>query len=325
MSNPLLISGFIGYGDAIYMRPFIHTALHELGREVFVKTPWPSAFYDFWSHPHFHLCKRSDHRRLPVTHQRSMEHPAFRTIWEGEPRRYTPVTFRYYNAGLRTHGNIIECYRGWWSRAGLPASAVDPATMRFGGPHPEWSRQASGWGSQQTHGRPLALVKGLSLRGEWTARSRLPDHRVYQRVADMVRAAGRKTVVFGTPARGEWEEHEVVGDTRMDWPWDHPGVLQEAIRQSDTLVGWPSFLLPLAVALGHPRTIMVWGGYFPREHLLHPDFQHTLHYVEPEMVCSCFQLDHTCRKEIAIERIAETVAKALAEESTPGGGAPGVR
>ena len=157
MTHPLLIGGFIGYGDNLYKRPFIHHALHNLGREVFIRTAWPSAFYDFMAHPRFHICKQTNRPRMPAAHFRAMNSPAFKSWWSPLPIEYQQIRLMYTARGVRRHGNFLSCFEQQWQRHGLSLDGLDYNTIRFGEPHPAWARQVVITSSEVVCGSAFAV------------------------------------------------------------------------------------------------------------------------------------------------------------------------
>lgn len=287
--KPILFSGFVGYGDSIYRRPFVRHAL-KMGREVYVKTAWPSAFYDM---PEVRLVKL-DRPKLPsAAHSRSMNHAVWKHLWTTPPPGVEEVRLIYRRQGMHKFGSILECYARHYGYEGVVMDDI-----AFGAPEPRWTREADLWMMRQSIIKPIALVKSPAIRFRWSARARLPDPRVYQEAVNAFRAKGFRTVAFGADAPGEWDEYAIEVDERVSWPWDHPGILQEVVRQAKVVIGFPSFLLPLTLALQHQGTLMVWGGYQKRERLTHPLLRDPLYYLEPEQVCDCFKLNHDCVRRI---------------------------
>ena len=127
-----------------------------------------------------------------------------------------------------------------------------------------------------------------------------------------VQAAGYYTLGLSASTPGdEWDTCDLPVSETVAWPFQHAGILQEVFRQTPLVVGWPSFMVPLLVALQHQHALLVWGGYTRKESLLHPTLEHGLTFAEPPVVCCCHRLQHKCAKEIhsaVIEKAVEGAA-----------------
>jgi hypothetical protein len=152
--------------------------------------------------------------------------------------------------------------------------------------------------------KPICIVKYPTLRKEWLTETRLPKVEYIQLLLD--RCKGEYYFIsVADIARGVDDYYgDLKGiDLRLDVVdiWVTVGL----VYLSDMVIAWPSFFLPLCIALRR-NAFFIFGGYCKPEHYVNwrMDLSH-FGQVSPIPFCDCFKHRHNCNKEIEEERIIE--------------------
>lgn len=253
MTRALHLVGMHGLGDCIHQRALVQ-ALLDLGREVWLETPWPSVYWE----------KRGLQRgSLQLIHKRS----ALRTQAKNAarqradfdagrpPRGCEQRQVSYAPAAVRSEGSVLA--------AMLQPFGFDVdrhGDFRLGVPV-AWRDQVAEIVAAAA-GRPILVLRPLNERKEWsgcTARNPHFDHwrRLFATIRDDF-----FVVSVGDFERGkEWH----VGPRLAADREYHEGqlvfeALAALVRAAALTFAAPGFLTILAQAVGTP-SVTVYGGY----------------------------------------------------------------
>ena len=290
---PLVIVAMQGLGDGIYQRPFIRAQAEARG-EVWVYTPWPQLYRDL---PRVHCCAPSG---TALRTQRKNQDRTDFTGWRRAPGRAERIR-PFYN-GRRPILDALE-----------ESCPLEGRPFRFDLPDFGSCPVDSG-------GKPIAVIRPVTLRKEWPNSARAADPRYIARAAEILMDLGFHVVsvadVHGAreyyvdpvpPAHERYDQGELVVER-----------LLALVRHAAVVVGGVGWIVPAAIAAGVPL-VCIGGGqglHNAPEVLTDPvrmDLSRT-RFLLPEPYCRCISHRGQCNKvipdfearfEAAIEEVAD--------------------
>lgn len=291
--RPLVIRAMAGLGDTFYQRPFLRALAEERG-EVWVRTPWPQLLGDIpglYPVPFPRLSLRTQAKNQETA-------PGFHQEPEGAEVRHI-----FY--GLRTQGETIleELSRLY---------GLDPDPLRMDtppvGPSPVRT------------GKPVAVVRPVTLRREWMnpARSAHPDYVAF--AAAWLREAGYHVVsVAYVEHPQEWMLTPAPrADTYLTKGQLGPEELVALVAHASVVVGGVGWIVPMSLATDTPAVIIGGGqgGYNAPERVTDPRIPARPAFLLPEPYCTCKNQFHDCPKYIPgfRDRFGPTVERVTALE-----------
>lgn len=264
------VQGMWGLGDNIYQRPFVRK-LRERG-QVFLDTPWPELFDDL----DVYFVRGTRKLRTQMKNV-ERQHPG---RWANPPSGAFPIRVHYNLNRKSIIQEMAECFH--------VTEKVDLDLPQPAGPWP-------------TNGKPLAIVRPVTVRQEWlnVARNPLPEyvnqaaqwlmatHHVIA-IADL--APGQESLVGAAPP---CHESYLAGEVTIDR-------LIALLAAADVLVGGVGWIVPAAVAAGKRAFIVLGGqgGHNAPGQILAPWWGHQLTFATPERFCLCSSMRHDCPKTI---------------------------
>lgn len=275
MTRPVLIDGMKGLGDNIYQRAFVRS-LVDAGEDVFLSTPWPELYED--------LPVRFVKLRTPLRTQAAniARQPPER--WTTPPRDARVIHASYGTTTLHK-GTIVtgleQCF-------GVPPAGWDLPPL---GPCPV------------TADRPIAVVRPVTLRMEWSNPARNPEPAYINQLVWVLRGMGFHVVSIADLRKNEeW----LVGDPPPADTILHDGQL--TVRQTLALVasahiavGGIGWLTPACIAASTPLYAVLGGqgGHNAPEKITHPSMDLTrVGWATPARYCRCVDMRHRCNKTI---------------------------
>lgn len=274
--GPLFIHGMLGMGDNIYQRPFVRAACHR--RDVWLVTPWPELYADLPVRP-----------VQPSTKLRTQAKNASRqaeSTWSKPPGDAVSARFAYGTREFR-EGSIVDAHEQAFPLDGYPFVFDLPDF----GPAPVSSD------------RPIALIRPVTHRREWSAPARSPDPRYIAEAADILHRMGYHIVSVADLEDGQ---EALVGPE----PWAderyHRGEVPVAelialVRHAALCVGGVGWIVPAAIATGTPL-IVIAGGlgmHNAPEKVTDPRMDLTrTRWLLPDNYCRCENMHHDCPKSI---------------------------
>lgn len=272
----MIVRGMRGLGDNIYQRGFVR----NLQGPVWVDTPWPELYADL---PHVQCIRAETQLR---TQKRNVERTSY--SWAKAPAGQREIRVAYGHADL-ARGSIVDAMR----RAIRVAPRFDLPDL---GPSP----LAAG-----AEGRPVAIVRPVTVRSEWRNEARAPLPAYVAAAAAELRRRGYHVVSLADLAPGqEW----LVGEAP---PVDlalHQGELAvtqllAAVAQAAVVVGGVGWIVPACIAARTPLYTILGGN------LAHNapdritdagamDLSRT-GWAWPDRPCVCAKKAHNCNKVIS--------------------------
>lgn len=287
-----LLSGFLGPGDTLYMRPAVRALLAKLDGPAALATCYPQFFHDmelnFWRRPT--VLRIADHEYS--------RHPkgTFLPIHKRSPCHYDFS----YNHKHFADGCTIAQGIGRNVKLELPPEARDMTLA----PKPEWLDAAR----KIVGDAPFAIIRRATLRAEWRAVSRNPAPGLIDLAAQRARAKGLKLVSVGW-IKDQEEIYAESNKIEMDQEFDHGGLNLETVfgltYLSRITITPQGFALPMAMSARAP-VFVVYGGYVNHRHLVDTIHSDLVGYVEPENQCGCFEIAHECKKDIPHDKLVAT-------------------
>lgn len=280
LARPLLIQGMKGLGDNIFQRPFVRAACAG-GRPVYLETPWPELYAD--------LPVRPVVTGTTLRTQRRNEQRQAASTWSSPPARADVVRVGYGHTQLR-NGSITRAM-GKVLPLGRTPFAFDLPDM---GPSPVKAAE--------TRGRPIAVIRPVTVRSEWRNEARNPRPEYLRDVARWLMPTHHVVCVADLAAGAEWLDGEL--------PDHHVGFLKGEldVRQllalvaaADLVVGGVGWIVPAAIALKRPAFVVLGGqgGHNAPEKITDPRMDLSrIGWARPRNFCRCENMRHRCLKLI---------------------------
>lgn len=283
----IFIRGHHGLGDNLHQRAIVRHFLAE-GNDVWIETPWPSAYHDL---PVRCMPKLSTLR----TQAKNLERERGRFSTEPVPRDAWVHQLRYTGDTVRVAGSVLG---GMWP-VGIDADAMG---FRLPIPTAWWSAASealtdAGWNTE-----PIMLFRPLTERAENPfSRQRNPDADAYRALFESIRRDYFVVSVADLEPRKEWLVDDAID---ADATFHHGELTFEVLAGlafiSDLVFCAPGFATILAQAVETP-CVTVFGGYergysFSAGAVWSPYLA-----IEPIHPCDCFDMGHLCQKAIDVE------------------------
>lgn len=290
-SGRLFCALYAGLGDTIYLRPFAK-ALIETGRwkEAYVETAWPQLFDDM---PEVKFVRHHEDLR---TQQKNMN-ALSDTVWSKKPSipyaQWKPVGFWTGN------DSVIDTL--------IKQTPIDPAVLNFDYPD---------FGPPLVE-PPYAMIRPVTVRGEWANPARNPDPQYVYQAAVMLKEAGYKIV---SVADVDPPHENLIGDVPPADVSYHKGELDirkllALTRHASVVMGPVGWIVPATLAAHVPAIIIGGGsGHANAPEKIAPAIMDTSVYrqILPDNFCrNCRSMAHACPKEIS--NFEEQFEAALAE------------
>lgn len=279
MTPALLIQGMRGLGDNLFQRPFVRAAC-ERRANVYLETPWPELYAD--------LPVRPVATATPLRTQALNEARQPAALWSTPPAAVELRRFSYGHGALR-RGSIVQALERTVPLGRTPFAFDLPPL----GPSP----------AIETGGKPLALVRPVTVRREWRNPARNPRPEYLAEIAGSLMATHHVVCVAHLAAGEEWLDgplpphHQALIAGELD-----VRQLLALVRAAAVAVGGVGWLVPAAIAAGTPAFIILGGqgGHNGPAKITDPRMNLTrLGYATPDRFCGCDQMGHRCDKRIS--------------------------
>lgn len=264
------VLGMHGLGDNIFQRAFVRTLVEK--RRVYLSTSWPELYEDI---PRLNFVKGVTTLR---TQSKNIERQRAGR-WVPAPMHGQVIRVRYGHDSL-AKGSIVkamqECFR------------VEPAG---------WDLPAF---PRMQRDKPIALVRPVTVRKEWTNTARNPLPEYVAAVADDLCRDYHVISVADLVGGLEWLDgpappaHETFHRGELD-----VRALLGLLQSAAIVVGGVGWIVPASIAAGIPL-FCILGGHGahnapavitdPRMDLTHVSFAH------PDQFCTCSDMRHHCDK-----------------------------
>jgi len=277
-------NNYFGFGDQINMRPFVMEATKRYDK-VYLSTAFPELYYEKPKNLFF----VKPRTRLRLQMKNLMKQP--RRIWVTPPSQVEKPKFNY-GKGL----NILDALN--YTMLGEKNTKIDydlPVD-------PKWIRSAQSILGTVKSTRPVCIIKYPTLREEWKVETRLPKTEYIQLLIDRYKNDYCFISVADTFPGVDDYYGELKGiDLKLDTVdiWTTVGL----VYLSNMVIAWPSFFIPLCIAL-RKKAFFIFGGYHKPENYTNRRMDLSNYaYVAPVPFCNCLKYEHDCNKNIEEDRI----------------------
>lgn len=266
-----------GLGDNIYSRPFIRAAAERY--ELWLDTPWPELYED--------VDVRFVRGARGLRTQTNNIALQSEDRWSQPPRAIREMHIHYANIAASSIIRSLE--QRWYMKLRVQ---FDPALFDLPdmGPSPVKSE------------RPIAVIRPVTLRTEWTNPARNPKPEYIAALAAELMATHTVVAVASLAEGREW----VVGNLP---PAHHHFVHEELpvrelmalVRDADIVIAGVGWIVPAVLALKTRAFIVLGGNGGHNAPNIITDRRLDLSrigFAVPERYCRCTHMPHACNKEI---------------------------
>ena len=277
------IESMKGLGDNIFQRHIIK-ALVNSGNKVWINTPWPELYKDLGN---VRFVRRETELR---TQKKNMERVPQETWVSSYPPDCRIINLHYGIRDLK-NGSIIKSME---SKAGFRFSSTDFDLPSYGGLPT----------SIENNGKPVALIRPVTLRKEWSNSARGPLPEYVKTVSEILLKRGYWVVsVADLEAGKEW----IVGDDPPASQKFYNGELgisdlMGLVEESNMVVGGVGWIVPACIALKTPLFCILGGQGGHNAPGVITDKRMDLsniRFATPDRYCKCTSMTHNCDKRIS--------------------------
>jgi hypothetical protein len=282
----LYIEGMLGLGDNIFVRPFVRAQMAHY-ESVKLRTSWPELFEDI---PGLKFVRPTT--KLRTQSKNILRRDAVESFWSIPPRIDDATTRRvkvsYGHHSLVTQGITRSLERF------LPLRRA-PYVLDL----PDFRRFEPGL----TGGRPLAVVRPVTVRSEWRNEARNPLPEYVAKLAAGLMDTHTVVSVADLQPDAEW----LTGEAPPAHVRYHNGELDVRallglVQSADVVFGGVGWIVPAGIAAG-VNTFVIHGGHGAHNapHVI-TDPRMNLErygYALPLEFCKCHRMTHdACNKTI---------------------------
>ncbi len=276
----LMIECMHGLGDNLFVRPYIRAAATR-DNDIYVSTPWPEVFEDL---PVKFVRKPTTLR----TQRKNMDRQnSSRWTQPPQPRqRVTQVRFSYGPA-LILKKSIPAALERVLPLDGQPYKFDLPSTI---------DRYLS-W---RVNGKPVAIIRPVTVRKEWTNTARNPLPEYVNAIAQELGKTHHRIILADLRQDEEWLEGPMPpGDefvTQGEW---NVKAVMTGVASADVVVGPVGFIVPMAIAAQTKAFIIMGGhgGHNAPNIITDPRMDlGKIHFALPDNFCPCRDMRHQCNK-----------------------------
>jgi hypothetical protein len=275
-TSPIIVQTQWGLGDNIFLRPFVRAAASR--RDVYVSTPWPELYEDldvWFCYPMRQMNLRTQKDNLQQT----------KVKWVVPPHG-AKVFAPHYSSADFLQGSLVAGLERKLPLVGHPFVFDLPEFPKFESPN----------------GKPIAMVRPVTVRKEWQNEARNPRPEYVKWVAEQLMDTHHVVSVASLAAGKEWSldplppAHEAFHSGEL-------GIreLMGLVRAADVVVGGVGWIVPAAIAAKTKAFIVLGGhgGHNAPEKITDPrmDLTH-IGWAKPARFCRCNSMRHECDKEI---------------------------
>jgi len=294
--SKLYIQPLFGFGDHLYLRPFVLAATEHY--EVYIDCAYPELYKDTSVHVvnpgnrEYSFSDMNAERDLP---------------WAPKPSKpYKYIRNHYTVEQLRSGQTIPQVISAGFPRGKMSTRLVATEAQRLLA-HELVSTT-----------KPIMVVKMPSHAQDWNPTSRSPKTEYMVECLRMAKKAGYHLVsICG--------KYDVFDDPRATDIWVplidtflHDGLSIDQLiglhAIADKVLSYPNFTLPLCISLETPL-FTVFGGHVSPDRLVDPRMGATKwRYVAPNPFCNCVKNQHECNKEMDMEYVRAAFGHFLDEK-----------
>lgn len=294
----LYIQPLFGFGDHLYLRPFVLAATEHYS--VYIDCAYPELYKD----TSVNVVRPEGNSYSFSDLNREKEYP-----WASKPSKpYKYIRNVYTVEQLRSGQTISQVISVGFPRAKMTTRLVATEEQRLLA-H-----------SLITTTSPILLVKMPSHAADWNPTSRSPRTEYLVECLRIAKDAGYHIVsICG--------KHDVFDDLAAVDTWVplvdtflHDGLSIDQLiglhSIANRVLSYPNFTLPLSISLETPL-FTIFGGHVSPECLVDPRMNASKwRYVAPYPFCNCVRNDHRCNKEIPMEVVRNEFYKFLNDSFT---------
>lgn len=273
MSAPTVLRTHNGFGDVIYERPVIKALA---GRpDLYLATAFPEMFADLG----IPMVPATSGLAWSNRNQSARQAEGVYAELPAKPKHWD-LRIKVHRAQLRSRSMVDVMAQV----AGVKVSSFDLP------PLPE----------VPISGR-FALIRPVTVRGDWPHPSRNPDPAYMRQAADMLRDAGYRVVSVAAISEIEpYIGEPPFADVRFDRGELGPLELLALTKAASLVVTGPGWAVPAALACGTPLVVICGGaGITNGPRALVPDwYDGPVRCITPEPFCVCVHKRHNCNKRI---------------------------
>ncbi|MBN1467712.1 MAG: hypothetical protein JW924_03220 [Fusobacteriaceae bacterium] len=304
----VFIKGYYGFGDNIFLYPFIKEACKNY-KTVYFQTCFP---FLFDSLPNIKFVKSPRKTTLRTCEGSLESYPE--DFWADRPADVRELHIPYYLTEFKHGQNLIRSFN-----TGIP---ISDEKINFDLPlKPEWINNAKKVLSEIKTDKKICLIKPPSDRIDWRNSARVPKGEYFQHLIDKY-----KDEFFFITVANRNIETKVYNLQNIDLRFEYGELDLTTIiafaSLVDAIIAYNCFFFPLGIAV-KTKTFIINGGYTdPNMYVDNERMDLSqLRIVTPMPCCTCQSRNHKCNKEIDLEyldsQFESLYLEVKIEESTP--------
>lgn len=276
--SPLFVLGMLGLGDDIFQRAVIRELSAQ--RSIYLQTSWPQLYEDLPVR-----CVKPN-TRLRTQAKNAARYPG---KWFMPPAHTARARISYGHNTIA--GGIVNAMER--------CVGLRDAKLFWDLP----KRPPLDWLGEAAKGKPIALLRPVTIRTEWRNEARNPDPYALREISEALADDYFILSVADLNLRHEW----MVQPEPFSHMQCHAGELSfdellSAIQQAALMVGGVGWIVPAAVASGVPAFVLLGGmGAHNAPDVLLDRRMQTAHigWAWPDRFCGCASMRHQCEKGIS--------------------------
>jgi len=279
---PIYVQGMNGLGDNLYSRPFVRALAR--GHTVHLRTPWPQLYADL---EHVTIARTGTRLRTQARNEagfRDLYAKGDRAVLAVARKGRTAVRRISYVRALSTGRSMLDGLRETFECAPFGAMDLPPLP-----PSPVAS------------GKPVCVVRPVTVRREWKNTARNPKPEYVRDVAAWLRAEGMHVVSVADLAPGQEDAAGPLPEADETFHRGELDLLQllALIASAAAVVGPVGWIVPAAIAARVPLFVLFGGqGAHNAPDRITDDslMLNLVGWGTPDEFCRCASPTHGCRK-----------------------------
>ena len=287
MRSSVFIKSYAGYGDNIWLYPFIKQACKKYSK-VYLETAYPFLYHAL---PNIEFVKPSSCSTLK-TCQRYIKSYS-RDFWAKTTSSAKHINIPYYLSEIKKGISLMKNFNS--------VIPIDSEKIDFSLPvRPEWLKEAKNIIKElDLKNKKLCIIKPPADRKDWKNTARIPKPEYFQFLIDSFKDE-YYFITIGNQNIDVYIDELKNIDKRFDRGELSLTTIIGLVSLADMIITYNCFFFPLGLSV-NTKTLVINGGYTDPNLYVDKDLMDlsNVRIVTPEPCCTCVDRTHKCNKEIS--------------------------